>query len=74
MTDEFKQVNGMEQNLDDGENLVDMGKKKFEETISSKVSDEDGMEETHISYNPCLSNPMFFGNIGKRHGEIDWTK
>ena len=63
-----------DQDVQDGEKISKLGKKHFEETISSKINEDDGVEETHINYVPMIASPMFFGGVGKKHEEIDWTK
>jgi len=63
-----------DQDVEDGQKVAKLGKKQFEETIVTKESEEDGMLETHIDYVPMEKNNMFFGRIGDKHDDIDWTK
>jgi len=57
----------------DGDYPSDLPMFKGQKQVRTKISEVDGMEESHITYVPYKKNSKYF-NYGKLYDQIDWTK
>ena len=64
----------------DGTSEQDMGDLgRCEEEIETKINEDDGVLEDHITYKQCTASRYFFGNSGNKRfvdkfDDIDWNK